>query len=557
MNPSCSVAGGCARPTARFQHILNHQQQQRPPTRTIMRPMTIATARTTTTMLLLVSCLAFLSTASAAITCALPAGGTYKAGDGVILDWGSDGTSPVVKDIIAVNGTLYCNSGNVKVVEFPIPSPTGAYNYTLPSVGNATTVGGTVGECAGNAFHMEYAGMANGFLGISKIPWGPVQCGTIYILPAPNGTVTTTTTTMSSTSTAIPTSTPDDKSSGGLSTTIIVVIAVVAAVIVTLSIVGVVVCLRRKRRQRKLNNAFMPWNANSNNNVSGINNSNNRFSKISNMDDGLGSESPEGASGSGAGTNRMSGITAVGGGSAAGGLAGNGFPLKPPRPPRPQTPSLGLNYFGDERDYNDYGYQQQELLDQQQQPQGQQGFQQGYENYDDVDAYYNPYYASGVTAATTTAIDQNTLSYYSQASGSGTVTVGAQGSPYGAQDPYLSSSDLYLHQQIQQQQQQEHQRQQQHQLPRGRGYIPPPPTIPLPPLTPPPPRSSGLNSLPIISFAARNPAGTPAKGQDSGPLGSSPNRGPQVVREEMGRKEAEADDVSLEEVTTDSKVEVA
>ncbi|KAF9324400.1 hypothetical protein BGZ91_002968 [Linnemannia elongata] len=451
-------------------------------------------------MLLLVSCLAFLSTASAAITCALPAGGTYKAGDGVILDWGSDGTSPVVKDIIAVNGTLYCNSGNVKVVEFPIPSPTGAYNYTLPSVGNATTVGGTVGECAGNAFHMD---------------------------------------------------------SGGLSTTIIVVIAVVAAVIVTLSIVGVVVCLRRKRRQRKLNNAFMPWNANSNNNVSGINNSNNRFSKISNMDDGLGSESPEGASGSGAGTNRMSGITAVGGGSAAGGLAGNGFPLKPPRPPRPQTPSLGLNYFGDERDYNDYGYQQQELLDQQQQQQGQQGFQQGYENYDEVDAYYNPYYASGVTAATTTAIDQNTLSYYSQASGSGTVTVGAQGSPYGAQDPYLSSSDLYLHQQIQQQQQQEHQRQQQHQLPRGRGYIPPPPTIPLPPLTPPPPRSSGLNSLPIISFAARNPAGTPAKGQDSGPLGSSPNRGPQVVREEMGRKEAEADDVPLEEVTTDSKVEVA
>ncbi|KAF9143598.1 hypothetical protein BGX30_015258 [Mortierella sp. GBA39] len=508
-------------------------------------------------MLLLVSCLAFLSTASAAITCALPAGGTYKAGDGVILDWGSDGISPVVKDIVAVNGTLYCNSGNVKVVEFPIPSLTGAYNYTLPSVGNATTVGGTVGECAQNAFHMEYSGTANGFLGISKIPWGPVQCGTITILPAPNGTVTTTTTTMSATSTTTPTSTPDDKSSGGLSTTIIVVIAVVVAVAVTLSIVGVVLCLRKKRRQRKLNNAFLPWNANSNNNNgSGINNSNNRFSKISNMDDGLGSESPEGASGSGARANRMSGITAVGGGSAAGGLTGKGYPLKPPRPPRPQTPSLSLNYFGDERAYNDYGYQQQELLDQQQQQQGQQEFQQEYEKYGEVDAYYNPYYASGVTAATTTAIDHNTLSYYSQASGSDTVAAGAHGSPYGAQDPYLTSSDLYLHQQIQQQQQ-EHQRLQQHQPPGGRGYIPPPPTIPLPPLTPPPLRSSGLNSLPIVSFAARNPAGTPAKGQDSGPIGSSPNRGPQVVREEMGRKEAEADDVSLQDVTSNSKVEVA
>lgn len=180
-------------------------------------------------MFLLVSCLAFLSTASAAITCALPAGGIYKAGDNVVLDWGSDGVSPVVKDIISVNGTLYCNTGNVKIIEFPIPILTGGYTYTLPSVGNATTIGGTVGECAANAFHMEYSGLANGFLGISKVPWGPVTCGTITILPAPNGTITTTTMTMSSTSsTASPTSsTSPDSSNGGLSTTIIVVIAVV------------------------------------------------------------------------------------------------------------------------------------------------------------------------------------------------------------------------------------------------------------------------------------------------------------------------------------------
>jgi hypothetical protein len=172
-----------------------------------------------------------------------------------------------------------------------------------------------------------------------------------------------------------------------------------------------------------------------------------------------------------------------------------------------------------------------------------------------VDAYYNPYYASGVSAATAAAMDHNTRSFYGQASGATTAAGGGAGhhgrSPYNSQDPYLSSSELYLHQQIQRQQ-----RQQQPPLPRG--YIPPPPTIPLPPLTPPPPRSSGQSTVSFAAGAgARNPAGTPAKGQDSGALGASPNRGPQVVREEMGRKEAEADDVPLEDVTSSSKVEVS
>lgn len=312
----------------------------------------------------------------------------------------------------------------------------------------------------------------------------------------------------------------------------------------TLSIVALVVCLRRKRRQRKLNNAFIPWNANLNN-ASNISNNNNRFSKISNLDDGIGSDSPE-AGGSGAGTNRMSSITAVGAGGSTG-----GYPLKPPRPPRPQTPSLNLNYYGNEGgDYGDYGYQQQELLDQQQQEQHQ-GFQQGYENFDEVDAYYNPYYASGVSVATAAAMDQNAHSFYSQTSGATTAVGGGHHgrSPYNSQDPYLTSSDLYLHQQIQQQQHQK-------QPPHLRGYFPPPPTIPLPPLTPPPPRISGQSTVSFAGVGARNPAGTPAKGQHSGALSASPNRGPQVVREEMGRKEAEADDVPLQDVTSDSKVEV-
>ncbi|KAF9900361.1 hypothetical protein EC991_007453 [Linnemannia zychae] len=478
--------------------------------------------------MILLAFLAFLSTATAAITCALPAGGIYKAGDGVILDWGSDGTAPVVKDIISVSGSLYCNTG-VLIAQFPIPVLTGSYNWTLPSVGNATTVGGTAGTCTGNAFHMEYSGVAMGFLNITRIPWGPVQCGTITILPAPNGTITTTTTTMSSTSTTASitptvTDTPGSNSGGGLSTTIVVVIAVVAAVLVTLSMVAIVVCCRRRRRQRKLDNALMPWNTtHTNNNHIPSTTNNNGFSKItSSVDDEPRSHDDIG-SGSGSGSGN------AGGGDKASvvSAAAAAFALKA----QPTVPQPSQNqYYGDEGDYANYGYQQQQQLLQQQQQQ-----QQHYN--EEEDAYYNPYYASGGMGPTTAAVvnQSNPSSFYDHYSGGG-----LNGGPGGAggshmrlsyvPDVYQNSPDMY---QMQQQ----------------RGFYPPPPVG----LMTSSPNAPNAN----INYMTRNPApatgaGSGGSGQESNSFGyaltslpttnssdSSPRRGPQVVMAEMGRREAE------------------
>lgn len=142
---------------------------------------------------------------------------------------------PVVTDIASINGTLFCNSGT-KIADVSIPNLTGPFNWTVPGVGNATTVGGNQGVCPMNAFHIEYSGEAWGFLHAIKSPWGPVRCGTITIAPAENGTVTTTTTTMKSTSTSTTTGTPtgtnpaEGDKDGGISTVVIVVIAVVSQV---------------------------------------------------------------------------------------------------------------------------------------------------------------------------------------------------------------------------------------------------------------------------------------------------------------------------------------
>ncbi|KAF9922258.1 hypothetical protein FBU30_007666 [Linnemannia zychae] len=440
--------------------------------------------------------LALLTTATASITCALPAGGTYKAGDSVILDWGSDGNSPVVSDIVSVNGSLYCNSG-VMITEFPIPVLTGSYNWTLPSVGNATTVGGTVGTCPGNAFHMQYSGMANGFLNIMKIPWGPVQCGTITILPAPNGTVTTTTMTPTATATPI-----NESGGGGLSTIVIVVIAVIIAVVVTLSFVALAVCLRRRRRQRKLDNVLMPWNTGINSNNASTTN-HNRFSKVPSLEDDPGSpDIPRSRPISGGiGTSSAAAVGAETGAQVS-------FALK-------SQANRNKQYYGDE-----YGYQQEQLLQQQQQ-----GYPSEYDGYNEEDVYYNPYYASGGIPAVVSQSDPS--SFYSQTSA-----------------PYQSATDLY--QQLQQQQQQQP------------GYFPPPPqghlsTISLPtstnlgflrnPISAPAP--TGRNSMPIGSVLASMPV------NNSG--SSSPKRGPQIVMSEMGRKEAEADSENTT-TTTNEKV---
>ncbi|KAF9958101.1 hypothetical protein BGZ72_000906 [Mortierella alpina] len=446
------------------------------------------------TLLLLGIALGYISTVGASITCALPAGGAYKAGDPITLDWGSDGTSPVVTDIRSINGTLLCNTGK-KIADVSIPNLTGPFTWSVPSVGNATTVGGTIGECAQNAFHMEYSGEAAGFLDLVKIPWGPVRCGTITIAPAPNGTLTTTTTAMSSTSTASSTPTTTDPATGsdkgGISTTVIVVIAVVAAILATLSAVALVVFFRKQKRQRKLDKALMPWNTS---NMT-------RFSQVSTVDEGHGSPRH---SGSGPGANI--GMTSVAG---AGATAAAAHALKP-QPTLPQ-PSRGT-FYSDDSEYNNYGYhhQQQQLLQQQ-------GYnQQDYDGYTDVDSYYNPYYASS-------------------AIGSGTGAAMGQSNPsfYGA--PFQSTSGLYLHQQQQQQQQQQYQQHEQ------LGYVPPP-------------RSGAPNTSPSASSVskARAPAGTEDV-DSSAPIGSaltslptsssatsSPKRAPQTVMQEMGRREAEA-----------------
>ncbi|KAG0269608.1 hypothetical protein BGZ95_001999 [Linnemannia exigua] len=528
MNPSCSAPGQDTRPTAQFQRTLIQQQSSK----TVTRTKTI-----TSTAIFLLACLALLSTVSAAITCALPAGGTYKAGDGIILDWGSDGFQPTVDKLVSVNGSLFCNTG-VSIAQFPIPVLTGSYNWTLPSVGNATTVGGTVGTCTGNAFHMEYSGMYTGFLGLGPYPWGPVRCGTITILPAPNGTITTTTTTMTSTtttsSTPSATETSGNSSGGGLSTTIIVVIAVVAAVLVTLSIVALVVCSRKRRRQRKLNNALMPWNStlNSNNHPPSTTN-NNGFSKIASSVDDEPRPHNEVGSGSGSGSGNVAGER-VSGASAVGGAGLTAFALKA----QPMVPQPSQNqYYGDDGDYGNYGYQQQQQqLLQQQQQQRQEYQQQGYDGYnEEEDAYYNPYYATGGMGPTTAAVvnQSNQSSFYNHHSGGGNGGVGA-GSHMRLSflpDPYQSSPDMY---QMQQQ----------------RSFYPPPP-VGLMTTSPNAPNAT-------IGLVARNPErnrpgiSSPA-GQELGPLGSaltslptanssessSPRRGPQVVMAEMGRKEAE------------------
>lgn len=165
---------------------------------------------------------------------------------------------PVVTDIASINGTLYCNSG-AKIADVSIPNLTGPYNWTVPGVGNATTVGGTQGLCAMNAFHVEYSGEAWGFLHAIKSPWGPVRCGTITIMPADNGTVTTTTTTMSMTMTTTsssPTATSpssDGSTSGGLSTVVIVVIAVVSDFVMWVSCVQHVFLSASRRWERRVN----------------------------------------------------------------------------------------------------------------------------------------------------------------------------------------------------------------------------------------------------------------------------------------------------------------
>ncbi|KAF8940210.1 hypothetical protein BGZ58_007336 [Dissophora ornata] len=462
---------------------------------------------------IILATLSVLSTVSASITCALPAGGSYKAGDSIILDWGSDGTSPVVSDITSINGTLYCNGNSVKISDVSIPNLSGPYNWTVPGVGNATTVGGTVGTCPQNAFHIEYSGQAAGFLSIVMIPWGPVRCGTVTILPASNGTLTTTTTTMSSTTmsststsaTSTPTDSSNNSDGGGISTTIIVVIAAVAAVLATLSVVAIVAFVRRHRRQRKLDNAFMPWNSNSAN----------QFSKVSSMDDGLGSPRPSGSGGMG-----MTSIAAAGAGAGV----GSSYEMKP----QPTAPQPTGSYYPDDGDYGNYAYhqQQQQLLQQQQQHQGYS--QQGYDGYNDEDSYYNPYYAGGAglgLGAGASVTNQSNPPFYS---------MNQSGAP-GSRTRAPFAQDHYQGTDLSQQPQQQHMS----------GYFPPPPPPQVPSNSSPASsqqsysRTAAVTGAGLTSIENTLSASALTSMPTDSSASSSPKRAPQTVMQEMGRREAE------------------
>ncbi|GJJ75349.1 hypothetical protein EMPS_07707 [Entomortierella parvispora] len=473
-------------------------------------------ARLALAALVAFACLA--TTVSAAITCALPAGGTYSAGQPMILDWGSDGTTPTVTELITINATLYCNSG-AKIAAVQIPNLSGPYNWTVPSVGNATTVGGTTGICVSNTFYIEYQGLAYGFLNIQQLPWGPTRCGTVTILPAPNGTLTTTTTTMSATVTTTaspsPTASSSD-SSGGLSTTVIVIIAVVAAVLATLAVVALVVCIRRQRRRRR-NDALMPWNSGlvttSNNNGNNNNTSRNRFSKVSSIDDTVGISGGGGAGSSGAPA--MAGV-GLGLGAAAAVM-------------KSQQPTLPPDQYFPEDEGSSYAYQQQQQLLQQQQ---QQPSPDEDDSHNDDGSYYNPYYAGG-----NASMSQSNPSFYSA------LTPGSRyvQTPFG-QDQYRNAAPADIYQQHLFQQKQ----QQQQQL----GYFPPPPAtssssaFARSPAAPGPGSSSNVTIIPTTA-----PGPTPLSSSViisvpttiSSSASSSPRRAPQHnVMQEMGSKEAES-----------------
>ncbi|KAF9956435.1 hypothetical protein BGZ65_002724 [Modicella reniformis] len=240
-----------------------------------------------TKVYLIVGCLlAGLPFALAAIQCKQPSTGIFKAGDPVTLDWTSDGRTPTVADIISMSGALYCDSG-VKITDITITDWRNPFPWTVPSVGNATIPGGTVGMiCPGNAFHVQYSGRYEGIF--TDPNFGPVPCPSITILPNPGvvpttttsltPTTTTTTRTTKTSSTASPTETDksEEKSEEtNSSSSIIVIVGIVAGLVLFLVLFGTWWSLRKKKLER-MENAIMPWSTQSNN----------QFSKVSSMDDG-------------------------------------------------------------------------------------------------------------------------------------------------------------------------------------------------------------------------------------------------------------------------------
>ncbi|KAF9437170.1 hypothetical protein BGZ76_001780 [Entomortierella beljakovae] len=314
------------------------------------------------TILVLVSLLltSWLIMVQAAIQCKSPQTGTFNAGDTLTLDWASDGKSPTVADINSMSATLNCDNGK-EIANMTITSWTAANNWVIPSVGNATTAGGTAGVCPSNSFHVEYSGVATDRVLLIPIQKSfKVSCNSITIMPAPNNTVipttapatttSTTTTTKSTTTTSgkpSPTNSDNSDSDSKPKTFVIVIVAIVAALIVFLLAFCTWWYLRKQKLQR-MQNAIMPWSTQSNN----------QFSKVPSMDGGHRSGSINGASASGYGVNK----------------------------PQPGLPQPQKSYYPEE----DYNYNQH----------GAGGGYGGYSNGQDYnngqDDYYNPNYAANM-----------------------------------------------------------------------------------------------------------------------------------------------------------------
>ncbi|GJJ74563.1 hypothetical protein EMPS_06921 [Entomortierella parvispora] len=311
------------------------------------------------------------------IVCAKPVGGgIYSAGDIMTLDWTATTSGAQFTNLITLTATLACNDGRT-IATLPVTDWTHANNWTVPSVGNATTAGGTTGTCLGNAFHVFYSG-TYAPIPLLSTPWGPVSCDPITILPSPNMTVPTATTTTSlPTSTAVttttirstetskgqtssatptPTNKDSDKDSSGPSTTIIVVVAIIAGLVLILLAFGSMWYLRRQKR-RRMENAIMPWS----------NQPNNNFAKISSSTD--------------------DGPRSFGAASSVTGAGAYGVGKNKPLPP------TGAYYEEDGYGYNDAHARSP--------PQGYGNYHQGYEGYEGYDQqgyedeYYNPYYGQG------------------------------------------------------------------------------------------------------------------------------------------------------------------
>ncbi|CAO3566188.1 unnamed protein product [Mortierella alpina] len=304
--------------------------------------------------------LSLLSQVAHAVDCIEPSVGSFKAGDSLTLNWnpGKD------VEIVDIRGALYCDTGN-KIADIPLSGTAGPQTWTVPSVGNATTPGGTTGLCAQNSFHVEYSGRTQGFAFLTP-PFGPIRCPTIIISPAANNNFTTTPATSPTASTGAsssggrvsstgsssgkPSSTNavDENGSSEPKTHVVIIVAIVAVLI--LSLVAVVIVWRtRKQRRKRMADAIMPWSSSNNN----------QFSKMSSSstDDG------------------HRAYTAA----AAVGL--NKSQPAVPQPTHHQDDSYAYNQYPHKQGYSDVGYNEG-----------------GYDN--PQDEYYNPYYATGVPAGT-------------------------------------------------------------------------------------------------------------------------------------------------------------